>query len=366
MKKKTDLEQVKKLAVQLSVEDRLQLFSSLAKLPDSTLIYYPPVTEPTATVLPSDPTQEILTLNTNLGWAVNEDGSHSYSVEGREIIRLRFNSPNYAEVNFQKLKGKAVQVTVSPGAIKTKLREDIRQFVQTQGGEASEQEIDKIEKAALQEYADQTLKSELEKLAHNIDEHLDDVAIAILAKIVQTTGFAVANLLRDSLRMPATKIKASDVHSILYKPEWEQIKTIVGLQSTHGGARNIKHDWTPDELDRLAQNYEELGPIWREAKQIVRAAKKSLVASRRANWRAEVLRAYPDLPSDLLDRYQHLQADDAKPSDIALIHAKIKCGVMETYSPRELSEKIREHAEAQKKSRSSSKSTKTRKFKSRA
>jgi len=39
------------------------------------------------------------------------------------------------------------------------------------------------------------------KLAQTIDEQLNEVAIAILAKIVQISGFAVANLLRDSLGM---------------------------------------------------------------------------------------------------------------------------------------------------------------------
>lgn len=138
------------------------------------------------------------------------------------------------------------------------------------------------------------------------------------------------------------------------------------LERGRGGAYNVKHDWTRQELDCLAKNYQELQPVWREAKRIARAARKSPEVSRRNNWRVEVLRAYPDLPSELLDRYEHLRADDAKPSDIALIHAKIRCGVVETYTARELSDKIRENAEAQKKFRSSSKSTKTAKIKSTA
>ena len=67
MKRQTALEQVKKLASQLTVEDRLELFSYVANLPDSTLIYHPPVTEPSSMVLPSNPTQEILTLNNRWG-----------------------------------------------------------------------------------------------------------------------------------------------------------------------------------------------------------------------------------------------------------------------------------------------------------
>jgi hypothetical protein len=57
MPKKITLAQVQKLAAQLSAEDRLELFGYLAKLPGSTLIYHPPVSEPRSISLPSEPTQ---------------------------------------------------------------------------------------------------------------------------------------------------------------------------------------------------------------------------------------------------------------------------------------------------------------------
>ena len=362
MPKKITLEQVQELASQLSSEDRARLFEFLAKLPDSNLIYSrPPV--PGTLVLQSEPAQEILALSTKLGWAILSDGTQVFSWEDREVFRIKFNAPNYIDSCFEQLKDKALHFKAT-GDGRDLLREKIREWHRDQGTEITEPEVDNVEKFMLNLYRERVLKEAITEVANTIDKNANHVAMAILAKIVQTAGFSVANLLRDTLQIP-TKIKASDVESIVYKPEWDRLKTIIGLQSTHGGKRNVKHDWTPEELESLAKNYQELQPIWREAKRIARAAQKSPEASRRNNWRAEVLRAYPDLPTDLLGRFQHLRADDAKPSDIALIHAKIKCGVMETYTARELSDKIRENAEVQEKPSSSSKSTKTRKFKSR-
>jgi hypothetical protein len=362
MPKKITLEQVEKLALQLSRDDRLELFDYLAKLPDSGLIYHSPV--PTSMVLPSNPTQEILALNLEMGWSVTSDGTHVFSVEGREVLGIKFNPANYVEFSFKKLKDKALHLNAA-GEGHDLLQQKIRAEYQDKGITLTEEQGNQIEREMLDWYAQKLLKDSLTELAATIGENVNQAGMAVLAKIIQAAGFSVANLMRDALQV-TEKLKVSDVQSIIYKPEWDRLKTIVGLQSTHGGKRNVKHNWTPEELKCLAKNYLELQPIWREAKQIARAAKKSQVAVRRNNWRAEVLRAYPDLPADLLERFQHVRSDDAKPSDIALIHAKIKCGVMETYTARELSDKIRETRNFKKKFRSSSKSIKTKRFKSRA
>jgi hypothetical protein len=362
-KRTTSLGRVQKLASQLSREDRLTLFDYLAKLPDSGLIYHPPVLEPTSLVLPSNPTQEILALNVKMGWSMTSDGRHVFSVEDREVLSIKFDATNYAEFGFQQLKDKALHLNAA-GEGHDLLQETIRADYQNKGIALTQEQVDQIERKALDWYAQTLLKDSLEKLAATIDQNINQAGMAVLAKIIQIAGFNVVNLLRDTLRMKDKKLKVTDVHNILYKPEWERLKTIVGLRTTQGGARNVKHDWTPDELECLAKNYQELQPIWREAKQIARAAQKSPVASRRNNWQAEVLRAYPDLPNDLLNHFKHVRADDAKPSDIALIHAKTKCGVIETYTPRELSDKIRSW-NLKKTNRNSSKSSKTRKFKTR-
>lgn len=107
------------------------------------------------------------------------------------------------------------------------------------------------------------------------------------------------------------------------------------------GGSQPKHRWTDTDYECLTQKYDELKVVWIDAKRIAKDAQKAKSPRRNQGWRAEVLRAYPDLPEDLLDRFVHLRADDAKPSDIAIIHALRECGVKELYTPRELREKIR-------------------------
>jgi hypothetical protein len=340
MGKQSTLERIKKLASQLPPEQRLELFSYLAAFPDSGLIYHPPVPENTSTVLPSDHTQDVLLMNVQLGWNTSKDGTHTYSYNGREVMGIKFNPENYAESAFQQLQDKALQLTLSEEG-RARLHSSIEEHAKRSDLTLTDSQFQNLEQEVLQHYAHQLLRDSIVSLANNIETHLNDAAMAILAKILQISGGSVANLLRDSLGVPHTKLKASDIKNLAYKAEFDRLKIITGLRSTQGGPRNVKHDWTPDELDCLVKNYQELQPIWREAKQIARAAQKSQEASRRQNWQAEVLRAYPDLPNDLLKRFNHVRADDAKPSDIALIHAKIKCGVVETYTPRELSDKIR-------------------------
>jgi hypothetical protein len=107
------------------------------------------------------------------------------------------------------------------------------------------------------------------------------------------------------------------------------------------GGSKPKHQWTDTELACLTQQYRELQIVWVDAKRIARDAQKARSPKRNKEWRAEVLRAYPALPGDLLDRFAHLRSDDAKPSDIALIHAAKECGIKEQYTTRELREKMR-------------------------
>lgn len=121
----------------------------------------------------------------------------------------------------------------------------------------------------------------------------------------------------------------------------EHLRAIPNISPERGrGGSKPKHRWTDTEYACLTQKYQELQTVWIDAKRIARDAQRARSPKRNQGWRAEVLRAYPDLPEDLLDRFTHLRADDAKPSDIALIHALRMCGVKETYTPRELREKI--------------------------
>jgi hypothetical protein len=97
------------------------------------------------------------------------------------------------------------------------------------------------------------------------------------------------------------------------------------VKRSRGGAHNVKHVWTDKDRDRLATKYAELRPIWIEAKKIAKMAQQSAEATRKKGWRQEVLGVYPDLPTDLLERFTTLRGDDTKPSNIAMLHAARLC-----------------------------------------
>lgn len=338
MPKKIALAQVQQLASKLSREDRLTLFDYLAKLPDSGLIYHAPVSDPSSMVLPSNPTQEILALNIQMGWGVTGDGAHVFSVEGREVLSIKFNPLNYAEFTFQKLKDKALQLNAA-GEGHDLLQQMIRDDSQKKGTNLTEEQVNEIERKMLDWYAQKLVKDSLIELATTIDQNINQAGMAVLAKIVQTAGFAVANSLRDSVGMPE-KLKAADVQNIIYKPEWDRLKTIVGLHSTQGGARNIKHAWTDEDRRCLAAKYAELLPIWRDAKTIAFEALKSKVRNRKAEWRNEVLRVYPNLPVDLLESFSAPRG--VRPSDNAILHASRECKITGNISIRRLHEIVTE------------------------
>jgi hypothetical protein len=122
--------------------------------------------------------------------------------------------------------------------------------------------------------------------------------------------------------------------------EYVKLMPNILAERKRGGSR-AKHHWTHTQLAGLARKYDELKVIWLDAKRIAKDARRARSPKRNQQLREEVLRAYPDLPQDLLERFAHLRADDAKPSDIALLHAQRESGVTDPYTPRELRKKIR-------------------------
>jgi hypothetical protein len=160
-------------------------------------------------------------------------------------------------------------------------------------------------------------------------------------KVLNLANYGGANALRDLLNLPGERYKPKTIEDALAKIERERLRALIGETITRGGARNVKHLWTDEERAQLAAKYEELQPVWVEAKRIAKDAQKSRERTRKKEWRAEVLRAYPNLPHDLLERYSNPKADDAKPADLAVIHAKRECGITEEYSPRHLRDQVK-------------------------
>lgn len=142
-------------------------------------------------------------------------------------------------------------------------------------------------------------------------------------KVVVAAFFGGANQLREMFEQPQGKYTAREIKDAIFEKDWDLIKPLVGV--TKGGARNVKHVWSDEDRRCLAKTYAELQPIWIEAKKIAKTAQQSSEITRKKNWRKEVLSVYDHLPQDLLERFATLLGDDAKPSNIAILHAARLC-----------------------------------------
>jgi hypothetical protein len=157
-------------------------------------------------------------------------------------------------------------------------------------------------------------------------DNLPQAILGVLGNIVQTTLFSGVNKLGDIIQAPDRKFTEKEIKEAIFNPAWERLKPLISLPFTsHGGARNVKHVWTDEERRCLVNNYEQLQPIWLDAKRIAKDAQKSRVKMRNQAWRNEILRAYPELPEDLIERFATPRSEDAKPSNIALIHSARLC-----------------------------------------
>lgn len=331
-----NLEQVKKLAEQLTPEDRLQVFQHLAELPDSLIKPLPRPKEMPS--LSEEEQKKIQQLN--LSWECRkEDDQVVFYLEGIEVFRASFNAENYAAVFFEKLKSDEVFLRVSDEQ-RARYYEAVREIVAKEDLTPSDDELREIEPKALLLLGQKLLKDSLLHGANQIGNNLPRVVATILNKITHAGVLVGGNQLRDVLEIPEQKLSVTQIKDALFSRDWEYLKPILGV-APPGGARNVKHAWTDEDRVCLATKYEELQPIWIEAKRIAKDAQKSKERTRKKEWREEVLRAYPHLPTDLLERFSNPRADDAKPADIAVIHAKRECGITDKYSPRHLRDQIR-------------------------
>jgi hypothetical protein len=269
------------------------------------------------------------------------EGEVRISLEGVEVLRVLFNSENFARGLFENLKqGNRRFISLSE-EMRRKMHERVRERYTQEGLEANDELISKLEEQTLRELEIEFVKDSIEISRNMVSEKLTDFVIAFWEKLLNLATFTGANALRDLVNLPEQKYSTKMIETSLYRLERERLKALIGSPTTRGGAHNVKHDWTDDERACLVAKYEELRPIWIEAKRLARDAQKSRERPRKKEWRNEVLRAYPQLPADLLERFSSPRADDAKPADIAVIHAKRECGVTEDYTPRHLRDQIK-------------------------
>jgi ribose 1,5-bisphosphokinase PhnN len=335
---KPSFERVKQLAQELSPEERTTLFEELAALPDSPIKLLPrpqPAPAPAPTVDGKKALKDI-----QLRYEVRkEQGQIIYLFEGREVFRLSFNAENYADVFFEKLKTKDAYLRVS-NEQRERVYQGVRDVLAEEGMTVSNRRLRSIESQALHELGLKLLKDSLLATARRMGDSLPQVAAMIFPRVTQATLFAGANQLRETLHLPEQKFTEAEIRNAVQRPEWEYLKRIMGIPATsRGGAHNVKHLWNDSDRECLARKYAELQPVWLDAKEIAKESLKSRVRNRKTEWREEVLRRYPNLPSDLLEAFSTLRGG-AKPSDNAVIHASRECNITPGISARRLREVV--------------------------
>lgn len=339
-----DLANIKEEIERLSIKERSELFQFIADLPGSGIKTVSPPGLGRNNDKPVESKNEA-----SLGFkgqpeiAFNyscrlEDGSVLYLLEGVEIFRARFDVENCVNVFFEKLKPKDPYLNISSRQ-RESIYQAVRELLTVERPGITDEEIQTYEKQALHLMGLDLLKESIEHSAKQVNENLPRAVALVFNKILQAAHFALANDLRDTLNVPEQKYSAKKIKESLFNEDWEHFKIIAGV--SQGGARNVKHGWNDKERSCLANQYEQLKPIWLEAKRISKQARNSKESARRNKWQESVLSVYADLPIDLVELLAAARSDESRPADLALIHAARICIPGISYSTRQLRSEIK-------------------------
>ena len=268
-----------------------------------------------------------------------DDGVIFISLEGFEVLRVEFNAENFERGLYERLQSTTFAHLSEER--RRRVADAVRGRFAEEGIEVDDEQLVKWEGQAAREIELRLIKDSLTPARSEAEGKILELVCGFWEKLLDLATYAGANALRDAINLPELKYSGKVIEEALQKIERERLRTLISEPITRGGAHNVKHLWTDEERACLAAKYKELRPVWVEAKRIARAAQKSQERTRRREWRKEVLRAYPNLPTDLLERFASPRAEDAKPADIAVIHAKRECGVKDEYSSRHLRDQIK-------------------------
>lgn len=323
-----NLEQVKRLAEQLSPEERKDLFQHLAAIPDSG-IHSGSLTDPPYEIWLNAKQQEDFGSTDRFVIFSSPPGMNptgvAVTLKGKTVFQVFYYPEN--------LRGGGLKIRSWQDAPPAdELKSEIRGELAKAGIERTEEEIiEACKKATRQIY-----EAVNEGITNQVSARLPDMT----GLLVDATLKIIEINMENSFARHAGKQgkKLEEIEKIL-EPYWQHIKE-KQLGVTAGGARNVKHVWTEEQRDCLASNYERLQPIWAEAKRIAVAARKSKETTRSRRWQEEVKGAYPDLPDEFIERLSAPRSADAKPSDIALAHAASLC-IPVSYSLRRLRDELK-------------------------
>lgn len=318
-----DLEQVKKLVEQFSPEERIQLWHHISELPDSGIhggsLDPPPISTEGATQT------DTVTVDGDSYTIVFTDVTAAVLLKNRPIFQVFFYPENYQLSRMEIRSWKDAPPT-------EQMKEQIQEIFKLHGAPEREEEaiIEAVKQSHLRVFEAMTFR-----MTNEISARLPHMTALLFDGGTKVIELGVENDLAE--KFERRKRTLEEIVEIL-EPYWKQIKAHLNLSP--GGRQNVKHQWSVRDHTCLAVHYDRLKPVWRDAKKTARSALKSNNASRRKNWKEQVIAAYKDeeLPVDLVE--QLAPSVDSKPADLALTHASRLC-LPVSYSTKILKEKLR-------------------------
>lgn len=324
MMSENTLEQVERLAAQLSPKDRLQLFHFISNLPDSG-IASGQIDPPSPLLSPEDRTTVEESAARDDPIIVYAETYASIFLKGRPIFTLYFYPENYRQSRMEIPSWKDAEPT-------DKVKAELRRALEFGGNKDMPE--DKVIEAIKRSQSD-LFEAQTVGLSRAIS--------ALLPKLIELLffgGLTVVELRHTNAfaHQSGQRKKTLDEMVKALDPFWKQIKGLLYLSP--GGRQNLKHKWSPTDYICLEVHYERLKPIWREAKKTARAARNSKEPTRQKRWKEAVAAVYQEenLPSDLIERL--VPPDDMPPADLALLHAGRLCVPDVSYSLKVLKEKL--------------------------
>jgi hypothetical protein len=325
MKKKPTLEQVIKLAAQLTPDERQDLFIFIAQLPDSAIKTSVEARLP----LPPDEKKKFdEAARTDQMVVVVSGKVASVFQKGRLIFKMSFDPENFVRSRMEIRSWKDSEDTA---AVNEKMQRALDLMGRTD-----------VTTADLEDHTRQTLRKAFEEQAIEVAGDISRM-LPTFARMLSEAGVLIADFGNRNLRAAQRGYRKHTLEEAiqLLEPEWKQIKEFLNLQT--GGRINVRHIWTRADYLCLQKRHERLKPIWREAKRIAREARKSKEVTRQQRWKEQVAEVYKaeNLPDDLIDHVT--PPDEWPPSDLALVHAARIClpQVSPPYSLKKLKEKLR-------------------------
>lgn len=321
----SNLEQVKRLAEQLSPEDRTKLFHHIADLPDSG-IQSGSLDPPSPPLSPEDKKKIEELGATDKPVIVSTNTYASVFLCGRPMLLVYFYPRNFWQSRMEIFSKNAPPP-------RQRVVEELREIFRLHSEQELPEEV-AIESAKQAEA--EVFEAYIQGLANGLSAKLGDMASLLFEGGLQVVEIANVNDFADYSGQP--KRALDDVVKSL-EPFWRHIKGLMNV--TPGGRQNIKHTWRMRDYACLIVYYDRFKPIWREAKKIAKEAQNSKERTRQTRWKEEVAAIYQehDLPADLIDLLEIPQA--TPPADLALAHAARKCIPETSYSLKVLKEKLR-------------------------